>query len=330
MVTILLVAGAVVGVLGIGGAVFAVLRHRGLLPASVLGSVCALLVITGWLLGDPHESRADAIKTGGLAGGAVIALYAMWINDRRRRTEESRHDVDRDRVSDERFAKSIELLGHEADQVRVGALHALAGLASSRAEYTQTVLDVLCSYLRRPFTHPAYLLRPDHPDLADVDPDNEWTAERIAEADRERRVRQTAQRLIADLLRLGTYDIDLSDASLDYPDLTGCPVGQFTARRARFYGAASLSKMTVHGLALFTSAIFFHRADLYGSHFPGGLSLVRVQIHRQFRVQHVTVGTLLDVRGDQPPADHEGSMAVAKGAAVKQDPGVEWPFHIED
>jgi hypothetical protein len=58
-----------------------------------------------------------------------VALYALWLNDRRRRTDEARHELESDKAADERFARSIELLGNEADQVRVGALHALAWLA---------------------------------------------------------------------------------------------------------------------------------------------------------------------------------------------------------
>jgi hypothetical protein len=81
------------------------------------------------LLVEPTASKAEAIKTGGLAGGAVIALYALRLNDRRRRTEEARHELESEKVADERFARSVELLGNEADQVRVGALHALAWLA---------------------------------------------------------------------------------------------------------------------------------------------------------------------------------------------------------
>ena len=150
-------------------------RFRWLLPACMTVSIGVFLLVTAWLLTDPATSRGDALKTGGLAGGAIVALYALWINDRRRRTEEARHEVERgrvqhdlDRVDNERFAKAVELLGHEADQVRVGALHALAGLARNRPSHTQTVLDVLCSYLRRPFTHPSYETRPGDPDQAEV------------------------------------------------------------------------------------------------------------------------------------------------------------------
>lgn len=72
-----------------------------LLIASLLGAVSALLLVTGWLLTDPASTRVDAPKTGGLAGGAVLARYALWINDRRRRTEEARQEVERVRVEQE-------------------------------------------------------------------------------------------------------------------------------------------------------------------------------------------------------------------------------------
>jgi hypothetical protein len=80
---------------------------------TVLTTVVLLLV-------EPGLSKAEAIKTGGLAGGAVVALYALWLNDRRRRTDEARHELESDKAADERFARSVELLGNEADQVRVG------------------------------------------------------------------------------------------------------------------------------------------------------------------------------------------------------------------
>jgi hypothetical protein len=86
----------------------------------------------------------------------------------------------------------VELLGNEADQVRVGALHALAWLADSTPRYKQTVLDVFCAYLRRPFTHPSYIKRGDARDQV--------TPEDLLDADRERQVRLTAQRLIMELL----------------------------------------------------------------------------------------------------------------------------------
>jgi hypothetical protein len=60
-------------------------------------SLVLLVAVGGWLLTDPNTSRSDALKTGGLAGGAVVALYALWLNDRRRRVEEDRQEIERRR-----------------------------------------------------------------------------------------------------------------------------------------------------------------------------------------------------------------------------------------
>ncbi|WP_409462062.1 pentapeptide repeat-containing protein [Amycolatopsis sp. GA6-003] len=218
---------------------------------TLIASAVLLCGVGGWLLTDPATSRSEALKTGGLAGGAVVALYALWLNDRRRRVEEARqvieqqrHDVDRERISDERFAKSVELLGHEADQVRVGALHALAGLARSRPEYRQTVLDVLCSYLRRPFTHRRY-----------ENPEHSGTPEE----ERELQVRLTAQRLIRDLLPPSDVDgpgpdLDLTGAVLEYFDLSRRRIGGLLLRHASLYSSTNLSGSVFTGQAYFTAA----------------------------------------------------------------------------
>ncbi|GHG36420.1 MULTISPECIES: pentapeptide repeat-containing protein [Amycolatopsis] len=227
---------------------------RSPLAWTFLASVVLLLGVGGWLLTDPATSRSDALKTGGLAGGAIVALYALWLNDRRRRVEERRQDIerqrheleaqraeqDRERVADERFAKAVELLGHAADQVRVGALHALAGLARSRPDYTQTVLDVLCSYLRRPFTRSS---------LPDPDPEEE----------RELTVRLTAQRLVTDLLpgrddSGPAYDLDLTGARLEYLDLSGRLIGGLLLRYASLHSTTNLSGCRFKGRVYFTAA----------------------------------------------------------------------------
>ncbi|HET6286077.1 MAG TPA: hypothetical protein VFG15_04910 [Amycolatopsis sp.] len=231
---------------------------------TLLSSVVVLIGVTAWLLTDRATSRGDALKTGALAGGAIAALYGLWLNDRRRRTEEDRHEIERSRISDERFAKSIELLGHEADQVRVGAMHSLAGLARTRPEYRQTVLDVLCAYLRRPFEHPSFAAAAGEKD--------DWSDEDRAAAERERLVRRAAERLIRDILPHAgttgpTFSLNLSDARLDDLGLNGRRVGWFGADRskvltylnlaeAELAGKVSLRQVTIHGRLDVTGATF--------------------------------------------------------------------------
>lgn len=240
------------------------------LVGTLLGALGVFALVAGWLLTGPDANRGEALKTGGLAAGSVVALYALWLNDRRRRVDEDRQDLeqqrqalenrradhDRERAADERFLRAVELLGDDADQVRVGALHALAGLARSRPEYTQDVLDVICSYLRRPFDHPRYAktrgLEPP--------PDTFEERKKREEADRWRQVRQTAQRLIADLLpRTGdpdapAYDLDLQGATLEYFDVSGRVIGQLSARELNLYESNTFRDCDVRGSAWFTGS----------------------------------------------------------------------------
>lgn len=228
-------------------------------------SALLLIAVTAWLMTDPATSRSDALKTGGLAGGAVVALYALWLNDRRRDVEERRQDIerkrheletlrtdrDRERISDERFAKAVELLGNSADQVRVGAMHALAGVARSRPDYVQTVLDVLCSYLHQPFVHPKR--GPEDEEVADLPAEN-------VQQQRELQVRLTAQRLIVSLLpeageaAAPSYDLDLTGAVLEYFDLSGHKVGELLMRYADLCNSTNLSDCEITGRAYFTAA----------------------------------------------------------------------------
>ncbi|MGB3442936.1 MAG: pentapeptide repeat-containing protein [Actinophytocola sp.] len=255
-VTLLIVGSVAI----IGGIVVFAKSSR--LVATMLLAFGALALVTGWLL--PTASRADAVKTGGLAAGAVVALYALWLNDRRRRVDEQRQQLEtarqtleharaaheRERAADDRFLKAVELLGHDADQVRVGALHALAGVARARPAYTQDVLDVICSYLRRPFEHNEYSDARGDKLERDLDP---------AEADRWRVVRLTAQRLLADLLpKVDTpdapaYDLDLTGATLEYCDLSYRIIGRLSARAMKLYQSNSFHHCEIRGPAWFTA-----------------------------------------------------------------------------
>ncbi|MEU4448308.1 pentapeptide repeat-containing protein [Actinosynnema sp. NPDC050801] len=276
------IAGAVVLVAAGVWLVVAHRRGRGVVIPVVLGAIGVFLLVSGWLFAtDPNAPKHEAIKTGGLAGGSVVALYALWLNDRRRRTDEERHRIeyqrqqleneraehDRSRVADERFARSVELLGHDAEQVRVGAMHALAGLARSRAEYAQTVLDVLCAYLRRPF-------------------DVTREGEAVVRDERELEVRLTAQRLVADLLPRADaadaplYNLDLTRAYLEYFDLSHRLLGDLVLRAAHLRESNSLHHAVVRGSVWFTDATSEGRLHLHDMVIHGKAWFSRFRCHQ--------------------------------------------------
>jgi hypothetical protein len=273
---------------------------RALLVTSVVVAIC-LTAITALvlLLLDPAIPKAEALKTGGLAGGAVVALYALWLNDRRRRTEEARHELESDKVADERFVRSVELLGSDADQVRVGALHALARHAGAAPRYKQTVLDVLCAYLRRPF-------------------------EGIAQPEHERQVRFTAQRLIADLLPWGqdpdtiAYHLDLTGAHLEHFRLEGRRIGRLIARQAQFHGITRLAGVHASKPVLFTEATFHGRVDMRGCRFDGGVSFQQTTFAREVDVEGAAIGTFADLQ-TEAPQPQIGALTIAEGTRVDGD-----------
>jgi hypothetical protein len=263
----------------------------------------------------------EIVKTSGVAGGAVVALYALWLNDRRRRTEEARHSLESEKVADERFARSVELLGNDADQVRMGAMHAMEWLAKSTPRYRQTVLDILCAYLRRPFEHKAHDVRAEDPDQAFV--------EDRSEVLQEQQVRLTAQRLIKDLLSWGEktdhehYNIDLTGAVLEYFSIDGRHLNRFVARRAQFYGITNLRNVHVQKPSLFSGATFHGRVDLTNGKFDGGISFQETKFLGRVDLG-ATVGTFLHP-SPRPPAELGGELKVLPGTEFRA-PMADWPL----
>ncbi|MER5390723.1 pentapeptide repeat-containing protein [Saccharopolyspora sp. NPDC002686] len=293
-------------------------RKIGLVATICIAVVVLLGVSTALLIFDTRTTGADALRTGGLAAGSVVALYALWLNDRRRRVEEKRQeleiqrqDLDRERyaleqqrqaledrrssqehvrTADERFARAVELLGNEADQVRVGALHALAGLARSNPDYTQTVLDVLCSYLRRPFDHPKWTLDRQDDEIS-------------PELHRERTVRQTAGKLITSLLPTTAepdppkYDLDLAAANLDRFVLAGRVVGTVRAYACTFRHAAHFQNTVFHGKLDLDESTFQRPLRLARASMLGGLHLRAAHVLEEADFSGIEVAGNADLRG---------------------------------
>lgn len=278
------------------------------LVAVVLAAV--VTAVTAVLLVLVKAPPVEVVKTAGVAGGAVVALYALYLNDRK-------HNLESEKVADERFARSVELLGNEADQVRVGAMHSLVWLANSTPRYKQTVIDVLCAYLRRPFHHPSW-------DENGADPDTVLVEDIDPAVQQEQQVRRTAQRLIRDLLSWGDkqkkihYDLDLTGAALEYFQLDGRRVQRFTARRAHFYGITQFRKLHVTKPALFSGGTFHGRLTLAQARFDGGVAFSEVTFRREVDLRAASVGTFLALT-DPAPATQLGELELLPGTAMRTE-----------
>ncbi|NDZ73253.1 pentapeptide repeat-containing protein [Streptomyces sp. SID10362] len=153
----------------------------------------------------------DLVKLsfGVVAGaGALVALVVAY---RRQRVDEAGAHREATRLHTERFSVAVDKLGSDSPAVRLGGVHALAGLADDAPDDSlrQTCIDVLCAYLQLPFT----------PDPGD-DPAHQEEHHRYLAL---RKVRHTILRLIGDHYRRpkGTHrswqgcDLDLTGVTID-------------------------------------------------------------------------------------------------------------------
>jgi len=168
---------------------------------------------------------------------------------------------------------ALEQLGSEKAPVRLGGLYALERLAQKNPDQRQTIVNVLCAYLRMPYTLPDTSLGDD------ADHDTHSLHEKRFQ---EREVRLTAQRILTAHLNSGpdpvqpmdtfwgTIDLDLTGATLIDFTLTECRIstGRFTG--ATFIGNARFSGAMFTGDALFNRTTFTREAEFNRATFAYG------------------------------------------------------------
>jgi uncharacterized protein YjbI with pentapeptide repeats len=259
----------------------------------VLATTAAVLVLVRLLDVASSQGRLEMIRTAlavGAGTGAVMTLVLAW-----RRQWSTEHDAAERRLT-ELYVKAVEQLGSDKAAVRHGALYALERVAQDNPDHRQTVVDVICAYLRAPFTPP-----PDKPGARKLDglraplrphrPTWQRSAPATAlsptsdEQDKrqEREVRLTAQRILERHLQPGhrsrlrrqartfwsDINLDLTDATLINFSLRECDVGGAWFGGVRFEGVAWFVGARIVGVAQFDGARFDGGARFGGAHFDG-------------------------------------------------------------
>ncbi|WP_086800954.1 pentapeptide repeat-containing protein [Streptomyces caniscabiei] len=201
----------------------------------------------------------DLVKLsfGVVAGsGALVALVVAY---RRQRVDEAGAHREATLLHTERFSQAVDKLGSDSPAVRLGGVHALAGLADDAPDDSlrQTCIDVLCAYLQLPFT----------PDPG-TDPTHQEEHHRYLAF---RKVRHTILRLIGDHYRrpCGTHrswqgcDLDLTGVTIDGDMDFGGAV--FSDGRVSF-GGAVFSDGTVNfdGATFIGGRVYFGHAMFSG------------------------------------------------------------------
>lgn len=252
-----------------------------LLVAVVVAAVLAGLL--WWALGRPAVAATgpwsprdsfDLAKIVLAVLGGVGGIVALVVAYRRQRLGEAAERREDERLYTESFARATDQLGSDRAPVRTAGLYVLERLGQDNPDKRQTVVNVLCAYLRMP-----------HPPSDAADP----------ALRQEEQVRLTAQRLLFLHLQPGDdpdhptgrywprQDIDLSGATLVAFRFNDCRVrtgkfddarfvGDATFEGTRFDGNGWFRSADFDGQAGFRGAAFGRRADFDGARFGGWAS----------------------------------------------------------
>lgn len=287
-----------------------------LLGLIVLGIGLAVVLLL--LFGDgKHTDQLDAVKTAGTIVLGTGGAAALWLAARRQRTGEialnqkhvdqeatdrafefqrqiaeqnrlhlervaaaTEHDAAERRLTD-LYVKAVEQLGSDKAAVRQGGMYALERVAQDNVAQRQTIVEVLCAYLRAPFdaarvelvrgslapgAKPPYRMRPN-PTV------NKAGAEEfLAELE----VRLTAQRLLTKHLRKPDASVaDTSAAALRFwpdtdIDLRGATLVGFDFRECHV-GSADFEQATFVDMAVFREVVFHDKSSFVGARFDSVL-----------------------------------------------------------
>ncbi|MBV9142980.1 MAG: pentapeptide repeat-containing protein [Pseudonocardiales bacterium] len=287
----------------------------------VLGVVVVIwLVLLRRYGGQGAQVQLDAIRTGGTlvigTGGAVALLLTAR---RQRYTELSLVHTDRDAIErriTELYTRAADQLGSEQAPVRLAGLYALERLAHSTVEHRQSIVDVICAYLRMPYTLPqpsvSVLGRSSSPGLArrrrartltDRLPHATATSRGAREehAEQERQVRLTAQNILVRNLRVTAQRrrwwhrtpppaapawpgirLDLTGALLLEFPLMRCQLDYADFEGAQFTGTANFEGAQFTDKANFRGVQFTGRADFGGAEFTVWVEFEGVRVASMF------------------------------------------------
>ena len=233
--------------------------------------------------GQEAQVQLDAIRTAGTLVIGIGGAVALLLTARRQRyTELSLVHTTRDateRRITELYTKAADQLGSEKAPVRLAGLHALERLAQNTPEQRQTIVDVICAYLRMPYPPPD-----EQPPAEDALAEAHTLYENRRQ---EQQVRLTAQNILSRNLHLVAQPrrhwwhrtpphaipawpgirLDLTGALLLEFSLSQCQLDYADFTRAQFTGTADFKRAQFTGGACFKGAQFTNVVYFEGAQF---------------------------------------------------------------
>ncbi len=230
--------------------------------------------------------------------GGVVALVVAYRRQRLGEAAEQREDA---KLYLESFARATEQVGSDSAAVRLAGMYALEHLAQDHPDRRQTIVNVLCAYLRMP-------LAPSRGGELDTDIDQQ-----------ERQVRRTVQRILALHLQPGddserslgrfwpNIDLDFTGATLDDFHLDDCRVRTARFDGTRFLGRATVRRMRAEGNAWFREARFDGFTTFAAATFHRYASFLGARWDTPPRYDETRFIGTVDTDADSPLASLRGS-----------------------
>jgi hypothetical protein len=234
------------------------------LPLSCWTVGAAMIVIvvvtwgaTSWLLSeastakDVGAARVEAIKTGLGVGAGTTGIFALLLAVRRQWHSEI--DAAEKNVT-ELYTKAADQIGSGKASVRLAGLYALERLAQDNPRQRQSIVNVICAYLRMPYDRPESIRVP-----ARLWKHRASYSERVQEEE----VRLTAQRILTDHLKPSLVEAFWDRINLN---LTKAYLIDFSMYKGRLHNSR-FGGATFIGDAIFTGATFTGDAIFAGATF---------------------------------------------------------------
>jgi hypothetical protein len=269
---------------------------------------------------DADRARLDAIRTAasvaiGTGGAAALLLAARRQRFAEIDIQQKGHDATERRIT-ELFTKAVEQLGSDKAPVRLGGLYSLERLAQENCAHRQTIVNVICAYLRMPFIHPdetssgrSKILRADALSVADTSSaQGDMASIGKGEADRskeELEVRQAAQRILGVHLKSkrggagglnvefwGGVSLDLTGATLVAFDASDFDVVDARFGGAIFHQESYFANFYCRNAAWFAFAEFRGNAWFAEGRFDGEATFLNAKFKKSAVFQKYTFNGL--------------------------------------
>jgi hypothetical protein len=218
---------------------------------------------------DELEVLRITLTVGAGAGGIVALILAVRRQWSTEQTNKANEQDSVERRITELYTKAVDQLGSEQAAVRLGGLYALERLAITTPTQQATISNVICAYLRMPYTNPP--LSKSEPSEVDRKEHNRLV--------QEQEIRQTALDILIrrDSQERGAFwrtqrihlqRANLTEAGMHKANLTGAYLNDANLTEADLTGA-NLNRANLTAANL--TGTYLNAADMIRADLPGAL-----------------------------------------------------------